>query len=65
MNSSALGTESVFSVTREEIFSFLMRRLRCPETAADSAQETYLRLHQSERRNPAEIRALRIPKRSI
>lgn len=54
MSSSSLGTGSVFSATRDEIFSFFMRRLRCPETAADLAQETYLRLHQSERRNPAD-----------
>lgn len=54
MNPSSLGTESVFSDSRDEIFAFLMRRLRCPETAADLAQETYLRLHQSERRSPAD-----------
>lgn len=48
------GTESAFLDSRDEILAFLLRRLRCPETAADLAQETYLRLHQSERRKPAD-----------
>ena len=36
-----------FLETRDELHDFFMRRLHCPETAADLAQETYIRLHTS------------------
>ena len=35
---------SLFHCHREAIIAFLMHRVRCPETAQDLSQETYLRL---------------------
>jgi len=47
-STSSFWTESL----AEELLRFLTGRLKCPETAADLTHETYLRLHQSVKRNP-------------
>lgn len=39
-----------FSEIQEELIRFFLRRLNCPATADDLAQETYLRLHACEQR---------------
>jgi RNA polymerase sigma-19 factor, ECF subfamily len=45
-----------FLETREDLIRFFQHRLNCPATAADLAQETYLRLHASEQRAPTQNR---------
>ncbi|MCX7092761.1 MAG: RNA polymerase sigma factor [Methylobacter sp.] len=45
-----------FLETREDLTRFFLRRLHCPATAADLAQETYLRLHVSEQSVPSQNR---------
>lgn len=45
-----------FLETREDLMRFFLRRLNCPATAADLAQETYLRLHASEQHTPSQNR---------
>lgn len=45
-----------FLETRDELIGFFYRRLRCPDTAKDLAQETYLRLMSCEQRTQAQNR---------
>lgn len=45
-----------FLETREDLIRFFQRRLNCPATAADLAQETYLRVHACEQRAPTQNR---------
>lgn len=45
-----------FLETRDDLTRFFLRRLHCPATAADLAQETYLRLHVSEQLTPTQNR---------
>jgi RNA polymerase sigma-70 factor (ECF subfamily) len=45
-----------FLETREDLTRFFLRRLKCSATAADLAQETYLRLHICEQRVPTKNR---------
>lgn len=46
--------EKLFEESRSELLAFFLRRFRCRETAADLAQETYLRLYQSTREKNAD-----------
>jgi RNA polymerase sigma-19 factor, ECF subfamily len=45
-----------FMETKEELLRFLLFRLHCPDTAADLAQETYLRLLSNEQKSPSQSR---------
>lgn len=47
-NNSVFWTESL----AKDLLVFLTGRVKCPETAADLTQETYLRLYQSINNNP-------------
>jgi len=56
MTASADTIGHFFLETRDELIGFFYRRLKCPDTAKDLAQETYLRLLFCEQRAPAQNR---------
>ena len=56
MISSAETFGHFFLETRDELIGFFRRRLHCPDTAKDLAQETFLRVLFSERQAPAQNR---------
>jgi len=45
-----------FQETQDDLIRFFLRRLHCRDTAADLAQETYLRLHVCEQQAPTQNR---------
>lgn len=56
MTASAPSIAHFFSETRDELIRFFYRRLKCPDTADDLAQETFLRLLSCEQRAPTQNR---------
>lgn len=56
MNAVSDTLDHFFRENRDDLIGFFLRRLHCPDTAKDLAQETFLRVLFSEQRAPTQDR---------
>jgi RNA polymerase sigma-70 factor (ECF subfamily) len=56
MNAVSDTLDHFFRDNRDDLVGFFLRRLHCPDTAKDLAQETFLRILFSEQRTPTQDR---------